>query len=227
MRPIPLPVPGARGKCASLPLLTSLTSSKESLNTWVYGRTPMLHLREVLQKKNLPSTPPTASYFKSLLTEPVAMVMAYFPREQCQVIDTWNVMGMRGTGSHDISVTDVFVPKTRTFPMVPEFEPGSHYQGPLYRFPLVGISATSLPPVMLRWHGKRSIMCPNWLRAKRQSHRAPYCENAHRLKPNWHKRRAFYARVACCSTTPLVSRGKQRWQERHTRSTKEQTCCLP
>jgi alkylation response protein AidB-like acyl-CoA dehydrogenase len=77
------------------------------------------------------------------------MVMTYFPRAQCQVIDTWNVMGMRGTGSHDIAVTDVFVPKTRTFPMVPEFEPGSHYQGPLYRFPLVGISATSLPPVML------------------------------------------------------------------------------
>jgi alkylation response protein AidB-like acyl-CoA dehydrogenase len=77
------------------------------------------------------------------------MVMAYFPREQCQVIDTWNVMGMRGTGSHDISVTDVLVPKIRTFPMVPEFEPGSHYQGPLYRFPLVGVSATSLPPITL------------------------------------------------------------------------------
>jgi alkylation response protein AidB-like acyl-CoA dehydrogenase len=77
------------------------------------------------------------------------VVMAYFPREQCEVIDTWNVMGMRGSGSHDVSVTDVFVPKTRTFPMVPEFEPGSHYQGPLYRFPLVGISATSLPPLML------------------------------------------------------------------------------
>ena len=78
-----------------------------------------------------------------------AMVMAYFPRQQCQVIDTWNVMGMRGTGSHDIAVTDVFVPKTRTFPMVPEFEPGSHYQGPLYRFPLVGVGATGISPVML------------------------------------------------------------------------------
>ena len=58
-------------------------------------------------------------------------------------------MGMRGTGSHDIAVTDVFVPKTRTFPMVPEFEPGSHYQGPLYRFPLVGVGATGIAPVML------------------------------------------------------------------------------
>src|SRR5215471_19563225 len=77
------------------------------------------------------------------------MVMAYVPRQQCQVIDTWNVMGMRGTGSHDISVTDVFVPKTRTFPMVPEFEPGSHYQGPLYRFPLMGVVAANIPPIML------------------------------------------------------------------------------
>ena len=58
-------------------------------------------------------------------------------------------MGMRGTGSHDISVTDVFVPKARTFPMVPEFEPGSHYQGPLYRFPMVGIAATNIPTSML------------------------------------------------------------------------------
>ncbi len=76
-------------------------------------------------------------------------VMVYFPRENCQIIDTWHVMGMRGTGSHDISVTDVYVPKSRTFPMVPEFEPGSHYQGPLYRLPLVGAAATGIPTPML------------------------------------------------------------------------------
>ena len=77
------------------------------------------------------------------------MVMVYFPRESGQIIDTWHVLGMRGTGSNDVSVDDVFVPQARTFPMVPEFEPGSHYQGPLYRFPLFGIVATSIPPVML------------------------------------------------------------------------------
>jgi alkylation response protein AidB-like acyl-CoA dehydrogenase len=38
------------------------------------------------------------------------VVMAYLPRESCQVIDTWHVMGMRGTGSDDVAVTDVFVP---------------------------------------------------------------------------------------------------------------------
>jgi indole-3-acetate monooxygenase len=77
------------------------------------------------------------------------MVMVYFPRETCQIIDTWHVMGMRGTGSNDVSVTDVFVPKARTLPMVPEFEPGSHYQSLLYWFPLFGVVATSIPPVML------------------------------------------------------------------------------
>ena len=77
------------------------------------------------------------------------MVMVYFPREDCEVIDTWDVMGMRGTGTHDISVTDVSVPKSRTFRMVPEFEPGTHYQGPLYRLPLVGAAATGIPTPML------------------------------------------------------------------------------
>src|SRR5262245_15732910 len=50
--------------------------------------------------------------------------MVYFPREECEIVDTWDVMGMRGTGSNDISVTDVYVPRSRTFPMVPDFEPG-------------------------------------------------------------------------------------------------------
>jgi alkylation response protein AidB-like acyl-CoA dehydrogenase len=80
--------------------------------------------------------------------EPEA-VMAYLPQESCQIIDTWHVMGMRGTGSNDVAVTDVFVPKARTFSFVPEFTPGSHYPGSLYRFPLIGIVASNLPPLVL------------------------------------------------------------------------------
>ncbi len=77
------------------------------------------------------------------------MRMVYFPREGCEIIDTWNVMGMRGTGSHDITVTDVYVPKFRTFPMQPDFEPGSNYRGPLYRLPVMGTAAAGIPTPML------------------------------------------------------------------------------
>ncbi|WP_244563738.1 acyl-CoA dehydrogenase family protein [Ensifer aridi] len=77
------------------------------------------------------------------------MRMVYFPSEECEIIDTWNVMGMRGTGSDDISVTDVYVPKSRTFAMVPNFDPGSHYRGPLYRLPMVGAAASGIPTPLL------------------------------------------------------------------------------
>lgn len=77
------------------------------------------------------------------------MRMVYFPQVACEIIETWDVMGMRGTGSNDISVTDVFVPKHLTFAMEPDFEPGAHYRGPLYRLPLVGAAAGGIPTPML------------------------------------------------------------------------------
>lgn len=42
--------------------------------------------------------------------------MAYFcPKSGARIIDTWDVSGMRGTGSHDIEVNDLFVPEEHTF----------------------------------------------------------------------------------------------------------------
>ena len=39
----------------------------------------------------------------------------FYPKSQARIIDTWDVTGMRGTGSHDIEVDDLFVPEDRTF----------------------------------------------------------------------------------------------------------------
>ncbi|WCB93338.1 Flavin-dependent monooxygenase, oxygenase subunit HsaA [Baekduia alba] len=54
--------------------------------------------------------------------EPVLMedgkpqrLSAFASADQLDVIETWNSMGLRGTGSHDYTVTDLFVPTERTF----------------------------------------------------------------------------------------------------------------
>lgn len=45
------------------------------------------------------------------------MMVAVMPREQIEFTDNWNVMGLRGTGSYDYNVQDVFVPEHMVFPL--------------------------------------------------------------------------------------------------------------
>jgi alkylation response protein AidB-like acyl-CoA dehydrogenase len=52
----------------------------------------------------------------------------WVPAASATIEDTWSVMGMRGTGSHDFVVDDVFVPAEHSFSMT---EPACE-QGPLY-----------------------------------------------------------------------------------------------
>ncbi len=73
----------------------------------------------------------------------------FFPIRQVEIIDVWSVMGMRGTGSNDVAVTDLFVPAHRTFPFTPGYNPGAHFRGPLYRYPVIGHAALPLATVAL------------------------------------------------------------------------------
>lgn len=45
---------------------------------------------------------------------PPDMRFVFVQRDQCQILDTWHVGGLRGTGSHDVTVEDVLVPESRT-----------------------------------------------------------------------------------------------------------------
>ncbi|MFN8556967.1 MAG: hypothetical protein U0531_06315 [Dehalococcoidia bacterium] len=54
---------------------------------------------------------------------PARLVIA--PVDAGEIIDTWSVMGMRGTGSHDFALTDVFVPAERTLPFLPDCSPAN------------------------------------------------------------------------------------------------------
>ena len=57
-----------------------------------------------------------------------------FPFERCTPLDTWSVSGMRGTGSHDATFEDVFVPDAFTYQW-PDPKP-SWNVGPFGRIPL-------------------------------------------------------------------------------------------
>jgi alkylation response protein AidB-like acyl-CoA dehydrogenase len=68
---------------------------------------------------------------------------------EVEIVDTWDSLGMRGTDSNDVVMKSVFVPTSRTFPMVPDFHPSAHHGGPLYRFPGVGAGVFCIGAVPL------------------------------------------------------------------------------
>jgi len=72
------------------------------------------------------------------------IIGAIINAHDCTIIDTWYTLGMCATDSNDVEVKDVFIPDHLSFPLSPEFNPGRHFSGPLYRFPAAGANIASL-----------------------------------------------------------------------------------
>lgn len=62
------------------------------------------------------------------------------PRADYNIVDNWDVVGLRGTGSHDIVVADAFVPEYRTHNMLSD-DGGRKFmhKSPLYRLPFMQV----------------------------------------------------------------------------------------
>jgi 3-hydroxy-9,10-secoandrosta-1,3,5(10)-triene-9,17-dione monooxygenase len=75
------------------------------------------------------------------------------PRSDYQIVDTWYVAGLRGTGSRDIVVEDVFIPAHRAIKQSDLFlcrGPGQAVNtGPLYRIPFGQVFAMSVSTLMV------------------------------------------------------------------------------
>lgn len=72
---------------------------------------------------------------------------AMIPRRDIEILDTWKVIGLAGTGSHDLRFDDVFIPDHRTwFPGKPPV--GEALDGPTFRTPYLG-GPFALPSVIL------------------------------------------------------------------------------
>ena len=75
---------------------------------------------------------------------PITRIL-FFPAAECEILDTWYSIGLRGTGSHDYAVTDVFVPAARSL----SFREPPVQRGPLYAVPTIALFATVLAAVPL------------------------------------------------------------------------------
>lgn len=84
-------------------------------------------------------------------TEKAPILRVYLlPREDVRVEDTWDVGGMRGTGSHDVVVDGVFVPERFASPMPPpKRRSTAHEHYDMYRLPAFGLLplAAAIPMV--------------------------------------------------------------------------------
>jgi alkylation response protein AidB-like acyl-CoA dehydrogenase len=76
--------------------------------------------------------------------EPVGLMVAC-PARDAAIVDNWHTLGMRGTGSDDVLMHDLFVPNHRTAILAPYEKPGAAYGGPLYKLTLwTTVSALSV-----------------------------------------------------------------------------------
>ena len=75
-----------------------------------------------------------------------ALHLVYFPREEVVLHSNWKPSGLRGTGSNDFEVNDVFVPDDRWMIVG---TPSETIDSPLYRFPAFGYFAASVASVPL------------------------------------------------------------------------------
>src|SRR5258706_10986413 len=75
--------------------------------------------------------------------------MCLVPRSEYEIVDDWNVLGMRSTGSKSVKATDVFVPEHRALSMYlirggTEFPGARVTDNPMFRVPLAALGSHCL-----------------------------------------------------------------------------------
>lgn len=70
------------------------------------------------------------------------------PAADVAIVENWEVVGLQGTGSHDLVFDDVFVPETCAVPLRAG-KPNHYYEGALYRLPFLALFAWPMAAVAL------------------------------------------------------------------------------
>jgi 3-hydroxy-9,10-secoandrosta-1,3,5(10)-triene-9,17-dione monooxygenase len=77
------------------------------------------------------------------------MLVAFVPREELTILDTWDTVGLRGTASNEVTLENALVPRHRIFALgrfahdnVPQGEVAE--EGTVFKIPFMGIAAIHL-----------------------------------------------------------------------------------
>ena len=75
---------------------------------------------------------------------------------ECDILDTWHTTGLRGTGSNDVFIRDMFVEEARTF----SFQDPTLIKrpGPLYAFPFLFIAKGAAPALGIARHAIDAVI---------------------------------------------------------------------
>ena len=77
---------------------------------------------------------------------PKVGLIAIFKPNELEILDTWSVLGMHGTGSHDFVISNLFVPQEHTLDYV---DGTPKHDGPLYRMQPRFTLITTIAPLAL------------------------------------------------------------------------------
>ena len=103
----------------------------------------------------------------------------FLPVGECEILDTWHTSGLRGTGSHDWQVTDIFVPEAQSFPILRDGppEPGSlstrdfvAYAGPRVAAVALGIARDAIDAFTALARTKTPVLATSTLATQHTTH---------------------------------------------------------
>ncbi|MFM0279714.1 acyl-CoA dehydrogenase family protein [Paraburkholderia sediminicola] len=133
---------------------------------------------------------------------------AVFPAHEVEVVENWNVVGMQGTGSHDLRLHDKFVDAQWTFvrggqPLIDE---------PLYRYPAVAYQAQvhaavniGLARAALDLLTGMSGSTKTTTGAPRLADRGYYRSGLAKTEANWRSARAFFYESAATAWQTIIA----------------------
>ena len=117
-------------------------SSGSDHATWIAALAPVVAAAADSHNGNAPAAPPPSDSVPGDAAGPRILLM---PKSQVQIVDSWQVAGLRGTGSFSFDVADRFIPQEHTY--IQDGPPWA--DGPLYIIPRTLLFAAGFATVAL------------------------------------------------------------------------------